>query len=81
MALSDSELKKVGGASPAIWYYKSADAIGTIMTSGYFNDVTNNLKQFDIILVVSATGGTAAVDVITVSSTTGNTTVTTTALA
>jgi|TARA_R100000084_G_C4548548_1_gene98985 1-aminocyclopropane-1-carboxylate deaminase/D-cysteine desulfhydrase-like pyridoxal-dependent ACC family enzyme len=81
MALSSSELKKVGGASPAIWYYKSADAIGAITTSGYFNDVTTNLKQFDIILVVSATGGTAAVDVITVSSTTGNTTVTTTALA
>ena len=71
MALSSSELKKVGGASPAIWYYKSADAVGTISGSGYFNDVTTNLKQFDIILVVSAT----------VSSTTGNTTVTTTALA
>ena len=81
MALSSSELKKVGSASPAIWYYKSADAVGTITTSGYFNDVTTNLKQFDIILVVSATGGTAAVDVLTVSSTTGNTTVTTTALA
>lgn len=81
MALTSSELKKVGGASPAIWYYKSADAVGTISASGYFNSVTNNLKQFDIILVVSATGGTAAVDVLTVSSTTGNATVTTTALA
>jgi|TARA_B100001245_G_C22754571_1_gene365283 uncharacterized phosphosugar-binding protein len=81
MALTDSTLKKVGGASPAIWSYHSADAIGTITGSGYFNDTTDNLKQFDIVLVISATGGTAAVDVITVSSATGAATVTTTALA
>tara|TARA_A200000159_G_C7087099_1_gene240959 strand:+ start:210 stop:455 length:246 start_codon:yes stop_codon:yes gene_type:complete len=81
MALTLSELKKVGGSSPAIWYYKSADAVGTISGSGYFNNATNELKQFDIILTVSATGGTAAVDVLTVSSTSGNATVTTAALA
>lgn len=81
MALTLSELKKVGGSSPAIWYYKSADSVGTISGSGYFNNATNELKQFDIILTVSATGGTAAVDVLTVSSTSGNATVTTAALA
>ena len=81
MALTLSELKKVGGSSPAIWYYKSTDAVGTISGSGYFNNATNELKQFDIILTVSATGGTAAVEVLTVSSTSGNATVTTAALA
>ena len=82
MALTAANLKKVAGAGTGnVFHYETADAPGTVAGSGYFNDVTDNLKQFDIILVVSATGGTAAVDVITVSSTTGNTTVTTTALA
>lgn len=81
MALTLSKLKKVGGSSPAIWNYTSSDAVGTISGSGYFNGATNELKQFDIILTVSATGGTAAVDVLTVSSASGIATVTTAALA
>ena len=81
MALTLSKLKKVGGSSPAIWNYTSTDAVSAISGSGYFNNATNELKQFDIILTVSATGGTAAVDVLTVSSTSGNATVTTAALA
>jgi len=78
MALDSSNLWKVTGGTSSLHVYQSSDAIASITASGYFNNVTNNLKQFDVILVVGSTGGTATVDVITVTSATGATTVTTT---
>lgn len=79
MALTASALQKVAGADQQLWLYNSADAIATVTGSGYFNDVTNNLKQNDIILVVGSTGGTRTIDVVVVTSATGATTVTTSA--
>lgn len=79
MALTASALTKVAGAAPGLFIYQSADTLATITGSGYFDSVTNNLKQFDVILVVSATGGTALVDPIVVTSATGAATVTTSA--
>jgi hypothetical protein len=78
MAFTRSTLSKVTGGARQIHWYSSADAIGTVIGSGYFNDATNDLKQFDIILAVTSTGGTAAVDVLVVTSATGAATVTTT---
>ena len=79
MALDATNLKKIAGAGDQnLFVYKSTDAIGTIVASGYFNSSTADLKQFDTIIVTGATGGTATVDVITVSSASGATTVTTT---
>ena len=79
MALSSTALKKIGGAGDSnLFMYQSTDAVGTVAGSGYFNDVTNELKQFDVIIVVGSTGGTATVDVLIVSSATAATTVTTT---
>lgn len=79
MALTAANLKLIAGSGDSnLFMYQSTDAIATIIGSGYFNSVTNNLKQFDIIICVGATGGTATVDVITVSSATGAATVTTT---
>jgi len=79
MALSSSSLKKIAGAGDQnLFVYNSSDAVATIAGSGYFNDVTDDLKQFDIILAVGSTGGTATVDVLIVSSATGAATVTTT---
>tara|TARA_B100000959_G_C14566528_1_gene453971 strand:+ start:238 stop:486 length:249 start_codon:yes stop_codon:yes gene_type:complete len=79
MALDATNLKKVAGAGDMnVFLYKSTDAISTIVGSGYFNNSTDDLKQFDIILCVGATGGTATVDVVIVSSATAATTVTTT---
>tara|TARA_R100001082_G_scaffold21728_1_gene10434 strand:- start:1239 stop:1484 length:246 start_codon:yes stop_codon:yes gene_type:complete len=77
MALDATNLFKVGGANPGLWIYKSTDAIGTIVASGYFNDVTNELKEHDVIIVVGATGGSETVDVVCVTSATGAATVTT----
>ena len=51
MAYSASSLKKIAGGSQGIFYYDSADAIGTIVASGYFNSATNELKQNDVIIV------------------------------
>ena len=79
MALSSTALKKIGGAGDSnLFMYQSTDAVATVAGSGYFNDVTNELKQFDVIIVVGSTGGTATVDVLFVSSATGAATVTTT---
>lgn len=79
MALTATALKLVsGGGDSNLFMYQSTDAIGTIVGSGYFNSVTDNLKQFDIIIAVGATGGTATVDVCVVTSATAAATVTTT---
>jgi len=77
MALDATNLKKVAGAgNQNLFIYKSTDAPATVAGSGYFNSVTDNLKQFDIILVVGTTGGTATGDLMFVTSATGAATVT-----
>ena len=79
MALDSTNLKKIAGdGDQNLFIYKSTDAPSTIAGSGYFNSVTADLKQFDVIIAVGTTGGTATVDVLFVSSATAATTVTTT---
>tara|TARA_R100001510_G_C7536282_1_gene125647 strand:+ start:243 stop:491 length:249 start_codon:yes stop_codon:yes gene_type:complete len=79
MALDATNLKKIAGAGDQnLFIYKSTDAPSTIAGSGYFNSATDDLKQFDVIIAVGTTGGTATVDVLFVSSATAATTVTTT---
>jgi hypothetical protein len=80
MALDATKLSKVGGGVQQLFIYNTADAIATVIGSGYFNSVTYQLKQNDIILVVGATGGTRTFDAIAVTSATEAATVTTTAL-
>ena len=77
MAYTSSNLKKIAGGSTSVFLYDSADAIGTIIGSGYFNTATAELKQNDVIIAVGSTGGTRTVDMIVVSSATGAATVTT----
>ena len=77
MAYTSSNLKKSAGGSNSVFLYDSADAIGTIIGSGYFNTATAELKQNDVIIAVGSTGGTRTVDMIVVSSATGAATVTT----
>jgi hypothetical protein len=40
--------------------YSSADAIATVNTSGYFNDLANIVNVFDVILVVDTATPTAS---------------------
>lgn len=75
MALSKTSLFKIAGVDPGLWIYKTTDAIATVTGSGYFNDATNELKQFDVIIVVDT--DTSTTDVIHVTSATGAATVTT----
>jgi len=79
MALDLTALDRVAGATRGLFMYRTADTIATVNTSGYFNNATAMLRQFDVILVTSDTGGTAKIDVLTVTSATDATTVTTTA--
>jgi hypothetical protein len=78
MAFAIANLAKVAHRT---WHYEDTAAIGTIVASGFFNDAYLQFAQFDVIHVVSATGGTAAMDVVLVSSATAATTVTTAKLA
>ncbi len=78
MAYSASSLLKVAGGAKGIFFYDSTDAVSTIVGSGYFNNATAELKQYDIIIAVGATGGTQTVDLVVVTSATGAATVTTT---
>ena len=78
MAFTKATLKMVAtGGDQQLYIYNSADAISSIIASGYFNTVTDRLKQNDIILVVGATGGTRTIDAIVVASATAAATVTT----
>lgn len=78
MAFSRTAFAKLAGGARQLYYYSSADAILTIVGSGYFNTATDDLKQNDIILAVGSVGGTQTVDMLVVTSATGATTVTTT---
>lgn len=79
MALDRTKLQRIGGAAPQLWLYVSgADTAATVTGSGYFNAVTNMLRQNDVIIIVGNSG--ASVDLCTVTSATGAATVTTTAV-
>ena len=52
MALTASALKKIAGAGDQnLFIYKSTDAPATVAGSGYFNNSTDDLKQFEDLLV------------------------------
>jgi hypothetical protein len=52
MAYSAANLTRLGGASNGdLWLYSSTDAIGTVNTTGYFNDAANMLAVRDVIIV------------------------------
>jgi hypothetical protein len=72
-------LIKMFGATNGFHLYKTADTIATVTGSGYFNSITAELRQHDVICVISETGGTPKIDFIFVTSATGAATVTTSA--
>lgn len=47
------------GNSPAMFAYKTTDAIADVNTSGYFNTLANMLSVGDLIYCVTSTGSTA----------------------
>jgi hypothetical protein len=47
------------GNSPAIYAYKTADAVADVNTTGYFNALSTTLSVGDLIYAVTSTGTTA----------------------
>jgi hypothetical protein len=47
------------GNAPAIYAYKTTDAIADVNTSGYFNSLSTILNVGDLIYCVTSTGSTA----------------------
>jgi N-acetylglucosamine-6-phosphate deacetylase len=76
MALDRTKLQRIGGVLPQLHIYDAgADAIATVAGSGYFNAVTDQLRQKDVIIVLG--NSNATVDLAVVTSATGAATVTT----
>ena len=63
------------GVAQVHLYVSATDAIATVVGSGYFNTITNRLKNGDIIIVSDTNVPT--IDVFAVTSATGAATVTT----
>ena len=64
MAYAQSGLQPIGGQSkagnaPQMWSYKSADAISTVNSEGYFNSASDVLKVGDLIYVYDSNTPTA----------------------
>lgn len=56
------------GNSPAIYAYKTTDAIADVNTSGYFNTLATTLSVGDLIYCVTSTGSTAVATLVYVRS-------------
>lgn len=78
MALDRTNLQRIGGVNPQLHIYNAgADTVATVTASGYFNAVTGQLRQGDVIIVLGA--GLTTIDNVFVNSATGAATVTTVA--
>lgn len=77
MAFDRTNFERQAGGKRKRYGYKTTDAIATVTASGYFNSVATELDQFDVIEVISSTGGTPVIDLIFVTSANRAATVTT----
>lgn len=80
MALDASNFHTITTGSPSLHYYKTSDARGDADASGYYSDITERLREHDVIILIASTGGTETVDLLIVTSATGAATVTTNTL-
>lgn len=74
MALTAANLHTIKAGVVQLHFYITTDAIATVAGSGYFNDVTDRLRQGDAIIVSDTNVPT--IDLVTVSSASGAATVT-----
>ena len=54
------------GTAPQLFTYTTEDAVAAVNTSGYFNDVSDDVVKGDVIISVTSTGGTMASSIHTV---------------
>jgi hypothetical protein len=75
MAYNKDGLNLVSGSkagnSPQVWTYQSADAIGDIDGSGYFNSAASILNVGDLMYVYSGVGGSVAFGFVVVNANSG----------
>jgi hypothetical protein len=79
MALNPTKFATLDGGVQQLHIYNTTDTFATCVGSGYFNDITNRLKQWDFILVAAKTGSAPAIEgnLLIVTSATGAAVVTT----
>jgi len=75
-AFDATNMNRIQAGTVTLWVYKTTDAIATVVTSGYFNTHYQLVRENDIILCVSTSGGTQVPDVLVISSADNATTVT-----
>ena len=54
------------GTAPQLFTYTTTDAVATLNTAAYFNDVSDDVSVGDVIISVTSTGGTLASSIHTV---------------
>ena len=68
MAFASSGFNTIGaskrGNAPSVYTYVSADAIATVNTSGYFNDLSGTLAVGDVIFVHDSATPTMSIVVV-----------------
>ena len=65
MAYDKSNLTRLsGGSGVSLWHYTTTDTANTVDTAGYFNDSANMFNTNDIILAVTASGGTPVIKIL-----------------
>lgn len=67
MAFSRSTFQRMGGANSdagALWLHRTADSAATVNTVDYFLDAINEINVGDIIMSMSATGGTPVLTIL-----------------
>ena len=71
MAFDATMLSRVAhGAGNSLYLYKTADPIATVNASGYFNAVSDQFFQHDVIICTSSTGGTVVTGLVLITSAT-----------
>jgi len=65
MAYSASGLTRLaGGSGVSLWHYTTTDAAATVDAANYFNDSAGMFSVNDIILAVTASGGTPVIKIL-----------------
>ncbi len=63
-----ANMNRIQAGTVTLWIYKTVDSLATAVTSAYFNNNSEAMRENDIVLLVSSSGGTNAIDVLVVTS-------------
>jgi len=73
MAYDAANLTRLsGGSGVTLWHYTTTDAATVVDAAGYFNDSANMFNTNDIILAVTASGGTPVIKILYANSVTAS---------